>query len=108
MTIDNCLNELFQELLSRQKSGKAETSYTAKLLAEGTEKIVKKVTEEALEVSLAAMNETKDSLINESADLIYHLMVLWLDKGITPEEIAKELSKRKGISGIEEKNSRAS
>ena len=72
----------------------------------GRGKICKKFGEEAVEVIIAALYEKKSNVINESADVLYHLLVLWVEAGITPEEVWAELQNRMGISGIEEKNNR--
>ena len=83
-----------------------ETSYTAKLFNGGVEEISRKIGEEATEVIVAALRETPAHVVSESADLIYHLMVLWAEQDITPDDVFEELEGRTGISGIEEKNSR--
>lgn len=99
------LEDLYQTILSR-KGADAETSYTASLFSKGTAKIAQKVGEEAVETCIEALQGNKDKLKNESADLIYHLMVLWADQGIKPEEVYAVLEAREGTSGIDEKNSR--
>ena len=78
----------------------------AKLLARGTKRIAQKVGEEAVETVIEAVRGRRDKLIAESADLIYHLMVLWADARILPSEIWAELARREGASGIEEKAAR--
>ena len=72
-----------------------EKSYTSKLLKKQIDRISQKVGEEAVEVVIAANNKNKQNLINESADLLFHLMILWKKKQVTLLEIAKELEKRK-------------
>lgn len=104
---DDVLTKLYQVIESR-KGADAGTSYTAKLLAGGAPKIGKKIGEEATEVVIAALGEGKDAVTSESADLLYHLMVLWADQGVTPQDVFDELARREGISGIDEKNSRKS
>jgi phosphoribosyl-ATP pyrophosphohydrolase len=99
------LEHLFEVIKSRQ-GGDSEASYTAKLLAHGTPKIAQKVGEEAVEVIIEAMKGDGGKLAEESADLLYHLLVLWADKGVRPEEVWSVLAERSGISGIKEKNSR--
>ena len=64
------------------------------------------MTEEADEVVRAAEGEGKQRLISESGDLLYHLLVLWADGDVTPDEVWAELARREGQSGIDEKNSR--
>ena len=99
------LDRLFAVIESR-RGGDAESSYTAKLLAGGTEKIAQKVGEEAVETVIEALRAGDGKLAEESADLLYHLLVLWADKGMRPEEVWAVLAGRFGLSGIEEKNSR--
>jgi phosphoribosyl-ATP pyrophosphohydrolase len=99
------LERLFVTIKSRQGADPS-SSYTAKLFAAGDRKICKKIEEEALEVIQAALKETDDRVVSESADLLYHLLVLWASKGIEPDQVWAELARRKGTSGIEEKNSR--
>lgn len=99
------LTRLFETIVSRQGAD-PDTSYTAKLFSKGRTAIAQKVGEEAVEVNIAALAEGPDALAAESADLIYHLMVLWADAGITPENVWAELQKREGLSGIEEKRAR--
>ena len=92
-------------ILSR-KGASPDESYTAKLLSRGTAKIAQKVGEEAVETVLAAVAETPDAVATESADLLYHLLVLWADRGIDPAQVWAELARREGTSGIAEKASR--
>lgn len=87
------LDTLYARLLERKKT-EPDKSYTARLYAAGTGKIAQKVGEEAVEVVIEAMREDKDCLRSESADLLYHLLVLWADQGIAPQEIWAELDKR--------------
>ncbi|PHS77390.1 MAG: phosphoribosyl-ATP diphosphatase [Rhodospirillaceae bacterium] len=99
------LDRLFATIESR-KGADPETSWTAKLFAEGRSKIVQKVGEEAVEVNIAALVEGPEALTSESADLLYHLLVLWADAGISPQDVWAKLAEREGTSGIAEKNSR--
>lgn len=99
------LERLFKVIESR-KGADADASYTAKLLSGGAPKIGKKLSEEAAEVTIAALSEGKDAVARESADLLYHLLVMWAAMGVTPDDVYAELRKREGTSGIEEKNSR--
>lgn len=99
------LDALFAVIEAR-KGGSPDTSYTAKLLAAGAPKIARKVGEEAVEVVVAALGEP-DKLAAESADLLYHLLVLWADAGVTPQAVWAELDRREGTSGLAEKASRA-
>jgi phosphoribosyl-ATP pyrophosphohydrolase len=99
------LDRLYKVIESR-RGGDPETSHTAKLFQKGTRKIAQKVGEEAVEVVIEAIREKRDRLIGESADLMYHLLVMWADAKIHPGEIWEELAKREGISGIAEKRAR--
>ena len=99
------LDRLFEVIESR-KGADADSSYTAKLFAKGRPKIAQKVGEEGVETVIAALAETPEDVINESADLLYHLLVLWADCDVKPEDVWAVLQKREGISGIAEKASR--
>jgi phosphoribosyl-ATP pyrophosphohydrolase len=100
------LDRLFQVIDSRRSADPA-VSHTARLFQKGTRKIAQKVGEEAVETVIEAVRGKRDRLISESADLMYHLLVLWADARINPAEVWQELSRREGMSGIEEKQSRA-
>ena len=100
------LDELFGVIASR-KGTDPDKSYTAKLFARGRGKIAQKFGEEAVETVVAALSEGKDELVGESADTLYHLLVLWADCGVEPAKVWAELSRRAGTSGIDEKKSRA-
>jgi phosphoribosyl-ATP pyrophosphohydrolase len=99
------LSTLYQTLLSRKNSD-PQTSYVASLYKKGTPGIVNKVIEEAVETGVEAMGDHLDKLASESADLLFHLMVLWAHKGITPADVLSVLESRAGISGHTEKKSR--
>lgn len=99
------LKELFETIQSR-KGADPESSYTASLFKKGVEKIAQKIGEEAMETAIEAIKGDRDKLKEESADLLFHLMVLWAHQGLTPDDILDVLQKRSGISGIDEKNSR--
>lgn len=88
------LDELYSVIIDRKQNPK-EGSYTNYLFDKGIDKILKKVGEETAEVIIGAKNEGKDELLYESADLIYHLMVLFVEKGITLDELYTELQKRR-------------
>ena len=93
--------------LESRKGASPKTSYTASLFAKGENAILKKVAEESGEVIMASKDNDNDELIYEVADLWYHTMVLLASKGLRPEQVAEELARRSGVSGIEEKASRA-
>jgi phosphoribosyl-ATP pyrophosphohydrolase len=88
------LQELFDTIQSR-KGASPESSYTARLFAAGEDEIVKKVGEEAVEVILAAKGQGNQRLVEEAADLTYHLLVLLAYKGLTPADVEEELAKRR-------------
>ncbi|MGB0920347.1 MAG: phosphoribosyl-ATP diphosphatase [Alphaproteobacteria bacterium] len=99
------LNRLWATIEARKGADPSE-SWTAKLLAKGPEKCAQKVGEEAVETAIAAAAGKRDEVVSESADLLYHLMVLWAATDISPDEIYAKLREREGISGIAEKASR--
>lgn len=82
------------------------SSWTAKLFSKGRHKIAQKVGEEAVEVVIDAVEGNKACVVSESADLLYHLCVLWADMGILPGDVWDELRRREGTSGVVEKQSR--
>nr|WP_312861973.1 phosphoribosyl-ATP diphosphatase [Roseomonas pecuniae] len=100
------LDRLWAKVEERRLSGDVETSHSARLLARGTAKVAQKLGEEAVETVIEAMAGNRRALIGESADLLYHLIVVWVDAGIRPEDVWTELARREGISGIAEKASR--
>lgn len=102
---EKILLEMFEVIESR-KHGDPETSYTARLFGKGTQKIAQKLGEEAIEAAIAAVSESHERLIRESADVLYHLLVLWAAKGIKPAFVWEELDKRFGTSGIAVKEAR--
>ena len=100
------LDALWQTVEARRLAGDVATSHSARLLARGTPKVAQKLGEEAVECVIEATIGNRAATILESADLLYHLVVLWVDAGIRPEEVWAELARRQGISGIAEKASR--
>jgi phosphoribosyl-ATP pyrophosphohydrolase len=103
--LGEALERLWATIEARRGSN-AETSYTAKLLAAGPAGVARKFGEEALEAVIEGVKGDGAALTRESADVLYHLLVLWAAAGLTPGEIAAELTRREGTSGIEEKRSR--
>jgi phosphoribosyl-ATP pyrophosphohydrolase len=103
--MSHALDRLFTTIASR-KGADPSQSYTAKLLAAGVETCAKKFGEEATEAVIAAIQKDKTELAKESADVLYHLAVLWAASGITPEEVYAILKSREGQSGLEEKAGR--
>ena len=101
------LDRLFATIAAR-KGADPTQSYTAKLLAQGVETCAKKFGEEATETVIAAIQKDKTELAKESADVLYHLAVLWAASGITPQDVYAVLKAREAMSGLEEKASRKS
>lgn len=93
-------------VVSSRAGGDPSESYTARLLAGGAETVARKLGEEALETVLAAVARDREALVSESADLLYHLLVAWAEAGIAPADVAAELARREGVSGLQEKASR--
>src|SRR4051794_6322519 len=83
-----------------------EASYTRKLLDKGPEHCAKKLGEEAVETAIAAIGNDRDHLIAESADLLFHLLVLLKSRGVALQDVEAELARRTTISGLEEKAAR--
>jgi phosphoribosyl-ATP pyrophosphohydrolase len=104
--MSDTIDKLFATIAARKGADPSE-SYTAKLLAAGVEKCAKKFGEEATEAVIAAIQKDKTELAKESADVLYHLLVLWAASGIAPEDVYAVLKSREGQSGLEEKASRS-
>jgi phosphoribosyl-ATP pyrophosphohydrolase len=104
--IDETILLKLYEVVKERKSADPATSYTARLYAKGTNKIAQKLGEEAVETVIAAVDEGNDRLVRESADLLYHLLVLWADKGVLPGDVWEELDRRFGTSGVAVKEAR--
>jgi phosphoribosyl-ATP pyrophosphohydrolase len=100
------IDRLFATIASR-RGGDPAKSYTAALLKEGVAKCAKKFGEEAIEAVLAGVAKDKRALASESADVLYHLLVLLAANGITPDDVYAALAAREGQSGLAEKASRA-
>ncbi len=101
---EQIIKELYTILKQRKKSNE-EQSYTSHLI-KNPELLAKKIGEEASELIIDFIKKNKQNAIKESADLIYHVLVVWVSLGIKPGEIWNELSSRKMKSGIEEKKNR--
>lgn len=102
---DDILQAVYQVIINR-KNQPAENSYTAALMNKGIDKILKKVGEEATEVIIASKGGKRDEIVYETADLIFHLLVMLGFHDIPLEDVYDELRRRFGTSGIEEKASR--
>ena len=99
------VHDLAATIDARAATG-GEASYTRKLLDKGAEHCAKKLGEEAVETVIAAVENNRDRLIAESADLLYHLLVLLKSRGVKLAEVEVALSQRTSMSGLEEKASR--
>ena len=94
--------------IAARRAGDPGSSYVAKLHAKGRGKMAQKVGEEATEVVIAALTGTPEALTGEAADLLFHLLVLLGDCGVSLADVTAELERREGMSGIAEKASRSS
>ena len=99
------IHDLAATIDARAASG-GEASYTRKLLDKGAEHCAKKLGEEAVETVIAATRGDRDGMIAESADLLYHCLVLLAASGVSLEEVAEQLEAREGTSGLKEKAGR--
>ena len=99
------IHDLAATIDTRAASG-GEASYTRKLLDKGAEHCAKKLGEEAVETVIAAVENDRGHLIAESADLLFHLLVLLKSRGVSLEEVETALEKRTTMSGLDEKASR--
>jgi phosphoribosyl-ATP pyrophosphohydrolase len=95
-----------EQVIRDRRQGDPATSYVAKLTARGRAKIAQKVGEEATETVIAAIRDDRAELTGEAADLLFHLLVLLADAGVTLDEVRTELARREGVSGIDEKAAR--
>ncbi len=98
--------EALDARLAERAAASPDESYTAKLLAKGTAKCAQKLGEEAVEAVIAAVAHDRPELIKESADLLYHLLVLLRAEGVSLSEVMSELDTRTAQSGLAEKASR--
>ena len=104
--MSNDILQRLTETLEARKSAAPESSYVARLFSKGDDAILKKVIEEAGEVLLAAKEDDKQHLLYEVADLWFHCMVLLAQKGLSADDVLRELARREGVSGITEKANR--
>ncbi len=82
------------------------SSYTAKLLSRGKAKVAQKFGEEAVEAVIEGVRGDRAALVGESADVLYHLLVMWAATGVSPSDVAAELARREGVSGLSERKAR--
>jgi phosphoribosyl-ATP pyrophosphohydrolase len=100
--MSDSLERLHQAILAARNADPA-TSRTARLLRAGRDKMAKKLAEEAVEVVIDAMQGNTDAVVKESADLIYNLVVLWVEAGVDPKDVWAEMARRERLFGIAEK-----
>ena len=95
-----------EAIIAARKSASPDSSYVAKLNAKGLDAILKKIGEEATETILAAKSGARDAIIYETADLLFHMIVMLSQQNIALADVVAELERREGTSGIDEKNAR--
>src|SRR6202142_713656 len=100
--MSDSLDRLYSSVLAARGRNPA-LSRTSRLFREGVQKMAKKLAEEAIEVGLDAVQMNRESVILESADVLYHLAVIWAECGISPEDVMGELDRRERLYGIAEK-----
>ena len=96
------ISRLYEAALTAQTADPA-SSRTTRLLRSGRAKMAKKLAEEAVEVVIDAMHGNREDVARESADLIYHLVILWVSAGVKPADVWKEMTRRERLLGIAEK-----
>jgi phosphoribosyl-ATP pyrophosphohydrolase len=102
---DDVLDRLQSTIIARRGDDPA-SSYTASLFARGRGRIAQKLGEEAVETVIAACGPDPEAIVPEAADVLYHLMVLLADAGLSLADVRAELERREGMSGHDEKRSR--
>jgi phosphoribosyl-ATP pyrophosphohydrolase len=103
------MSDILQRLaavLEERKASDPDSSYVARLYDKGLDAILKKIGEEATETVMAAKDGDSEKIVCETADLWFHSMVLLAQQGLGPEDVLKELDRRFGLSGLEEKANR--
>ncbi|MCW3836446.1 phosphoribosyl-ATP diphosphatase [Sphingomonas canadensis] len=98
--------DALEAVIRERRGADPSTSYVAKLSARGRAKIAQKLGEEAVETVIAAIADDREELTKEAADLVFHLLVLLADAGLSLADVRAELARREGVSGIAEKASR--
>jgi phosphoribosyl-ATP pyrophosphohydrolase len=101
------LDRIWSVVVTR-RGGDPAVSHSARLLSRGTAKVAQKFGEEAVECVIEAVAGNREALLAESADVLYHLIVLWVDAGVRPDEVWQVMTAREGMSGIAEKAARPS
>lgn len=95
------------DIIESRKSGDPATSYVARLLQSGEDPILKKIGEEATEAVMAAKDGEHARIVGETADLWFHCLIMLAHYGLKPSDVLQELRRREGLSGLDEKVSRA-
>lgn len=101
----HAIERLYATILSR-KGADPNSSYTARLMAKGPIKLAQKLGEEAIEAAIEGVRGDRKKLVEESADLFYHLLALWASRGVKPAQVWAELARRESMSGLQEKAAR--
>jgi phosphoribosyl-ATP pyrophosphohydrolase len=104
--LDGTILDRLYRVIESRRTADPSVSNTARLFAKGTDKIAQKLGEEAVETVIEGVRGKKKELAAESADLLYHLLVLWCDRGLKPGDVWDALARREGVSGVLEKRSR--
>ena len=99
------LDRLHTVIIERRTADPAR-SHSARLLSRGSAKVAQKFGEEAVECLIEAVTGNRAALVSESADVLYHLVVMWVAAGVEPGDVWAELARREGVSGVDEKASR--
>ena len=100
--VSDSLQRLYQSVLAARDRDPG-LSRTSKLFRDGVQKMAKKLVEESIEVGLDAVQANREAVILESADLLYHLVVIWAECGVTPQDAFAEIERRERLYGIAEK-----
>jgi phosphoribosyl-ATP pyrophosphohydrolase len=100
--------DALEAVIRERRAADPASSYVAKLTAKGRAKIAQKLGEEAVETVIAAIADDRQAISSEAADLVFHLLILLADAGLSLDDVRAELARREGVSGIDEKASRSS
>jgi phosphoribosyl-ATP pyrophosphohydrolase len=98
--------DALEQTIRQRRAGDPDASYVARLTAKGRAKIAQKLGEEATETVIAAIQDDRAELTKEAADLVFHLLVLLADAGLSLDDVRAELARREGVSGLDEKAAR--
>ncbi len=106
MTADFSRLQALYDVMNERQKANSDESYTSQLLSKEASFVARKFGEEATELIIEAIKNDKNALVHESADVLYHLLALWLKTGIEPQDVMDELKKRQSQTGLQEKASR--